>query len=124
LDQRRNLLPIGFRGLPGFAEGKASDGADAGNVRVVVNHDAAVPGGVDVQLNTVRVEHDRSPEGGSGIFVFVAGSAAMGDHTRAWHGQEYSRESRVASDRKCGPMERERILSLPTPDSRLSTRDS
>ena len=52
---------------------------EAGNLGVVMHDDRAVAGGVDVELDAVGVQHDRPPEGGARVLVFVAGGAAVGD---------------------------------------------
>jgi hypothetical protein len=59
---------------------------DSGDLGVVVDHDAAIAGGVDIQFHAIRIEHHGTPEGGSRIFVLVSGSAPVGDHNWPTHG--------------------------------------
>ena len=47
-----------------------------------------VPGGVNVQLDSVRVQRHRPPERRQGVLVLVAGGAAMGDHAGSGHGRQ------------------------------------
>jgi hypothetical protein len=55
-----------------------------------MDDDATILGGMDVQLDTIGIEHDGSTKGGSGVFVFITGGAAVGNHARASHGLRYS----------------------------------
>ena len=69
-----------------FGPGQQADRPEARDVGVVVDHDGAVPGRVDVELHAVGVQHDRAPEGRAGVLVLVAGGTTVGDHTGTSHG--------------------------------------
>jgi hypothetical protein len=51
-----------------------------------MHHDAAIAGGMHIQLDAVGVQHDRPTKGGTRVFVFVSGSATVGDDAGASHG--------------------------------------
>ena len=63
--QQRERLAVADPDLPGFRRGQQRDRADAGKLGVVVDHDGAVAGRVDVELDSVGVQHDRPAEGGA-----------------------------------------------------------
>ena len=78
-------LAVGDAELPSLSERELRNRTDPGNLWVMVDYDPAVSSGVDIQLYPVGIEHDRPPEGGPRVFVFVSGSAAVGDDTGASH---------------------------------------
>ncbi len=63
--QQGERLPVADPDLPGFRRGQQRDRADAGKIGVVVHHDRAVPGRMDVELDSIGVQHDRPAEGGA-----------------------------------------------------------
>src|SRR5688572_2664410 len=80
-----------------------------------MHHDPAITRGMHVELDAVSVQNDRPAKSRTRVFVFVSGSAAMGDDAGASHGLTYSHQSAV------GSQECEHAASR---DSRPATRDS
>ena len=92
-EQRQRLAVASIRTCLASASESCEIGPTPGDLRVVVNDDTAVSGRVDIQLDPVGVEHDRAAKGRSRVFVFVSGSAAVGDHTWASHRPKIARHS-------------------------------
>ena len=64
--------------MPDFGQCRPGDD-EAVHVGIVVDHQAAVPRGVDVELHRVGAEHTRGAERREGILGHAGGRAAMCD---------------------------------------------
>jgi hypothetical protein len=61
----------------------------------VVDDDAAIAGGVNIEFDAIGIEHHRTPEGGSRVFILVSGGAPVGDHSWPTHGPKIVRDYRT-----------------------------
>ena len=62
--------------------GKPPDRSALWQPGIVVDHDRAVPGRVDIQLDAIGALRDGRAEGCRGVLVFVSRSAPVGDEQR------------------------------------------
>ena len=86
LGEERQRLTVPDAHLPGFRPREQADGSESGNLGVVMHHDRAVPRRVDIELDTIGVQHDRPAEGRARVLVFVPGGPTVGDDAGTSHG--------------------------------------
>ncbi len=88
LAEQRERLAVADAELPGLRQSQPADVPATGNLGVVMHDQPAVAGGMDVQLDPVRVQHDGSAESCPRVLVLVAGSASVGDDAGSKHGHQ------------------------------------
>ena len=83
--EQRQRLPVSDPHLSSLVAGQPRERPEPGNLGVVMDHDGAVTSGMDVELDTVGVQHHRPAEGGTRVLVLVTGRTAVSDDVWASH---------------------------------------
>jgi hypothetical protein len=79
LEEERHRLAVGQVVGPDGCRGQLRDRPQSGQDGIVVYHELAVLGCVDVQLDPVSPERNRAPEGGQTVLGLVSGCPPVGD---------------------------------------------
>lgn len=85
LAQEGHRLTIGEMVLLDHVEGQVADPALAFEGGPVMDHDGAVPGSVDIELDALGAQSLGPAEGGATVFVLVAGCTTVSDAERSSH---------------------------------------